>query len=84
MGEGVGRCLHSQRVADLELPVVVVDIGRVEIVVRDGFLLQVPQRVDEGLGQKDSLRLREVHGRIVPGLYDLGEGLPGAFVVAIR
>jgi hypothetical protein len=70
---GVGCCLYPNRIADLELAIVVVHVGGVEIVMCDAFFLQVSQCVYEGLDEKDCLRLWEVHGGVVSGLYDLCE-----------
>ena len=65
LGETISRGLDSQWVAQLELPLVVVNVAWIEIVMGEGFSLQVSQSIDEGLHEKDCLRLWEMHGGVV-------------------
>ena len=55
MGEGVCRAFDSERITDFKDPLVVENVAGVKVVVLEVVLLEIGQRVNQGLGQSDHL-----------------------------
>jgi len=55
VGEGVCRAFDSERITDFKDPLVVENVAGVKVVVLEVVLLEIGQRVNQGLGQSDHL-----------------------------